>query len=213
MASPGGTGDVKAPALRASDADREQLVGTLRDALVDGRLTLDEFTERVDAAHAARTVGELETLKQDLPTTSLPDAVSRRKPTRWSVAVMGGVERKSRWRVPEHTVAVAVMGGCALDLRKAEVESSEIEITAVGVMGGVDIIVPEGVDVELTGFAVMGGKDARVKDVPSRPGTPLVRVRAFALMGGVSVRSKPTSGTALPAVARPTRAGELTEEE
>jgi Domain of unknown function (DUF1707)/Cell wall-active antibiotics response 4TMS YvqF len=177
--------------LRASDADRDRTVSRLRENLVEGRLTLEEFSERVDAAHASRTLAELEALTRDLPAKTAP--APQRKPTRWSVAVMGGVERKNRWRVPESTYAIAIMGGCELDLRRAEIESSEVEITAVAVMGGVDIIVPEGVPVEVTGFALMGGKDENIKDVPLLPGAPLIRVRAFALMGGVSVRSKPRS--------------------
>jgi Domain of unknown function (DUF1707)/Cell wall-active antibiotics response 4TMS YvqF len=204
---------VSAPDLRASDAEREQVASALREHLVAGRLTLDEFSERVDAAHAARTVGELDALRRDLPEISAPTPASRRTPTRWSVAVMGGVERRSRWRVPERTVAIAVMGGCVLDLRKAEIESDEVEITAVAVMGGVEIVVPEGVEVELTGFAVMGGKDAQVRETPTVPGSPFVRVRAFALMGGVTVQSKPRSRSASPtAVDRSAAKHELTRE-
>ena len=174
--------------LRAADADRERAVAGLREQLVAGRLTLDEFSDRVDTANAARTLAELEALTRDLPALARR---SKREPTRWSVAVMGGVERKGRWRAAERTLAVAVMGGCCLDLRSAEIESTEVEITAVALMGGVEIVVPEGVEVQLTGFALMGGKEQRVKEVPILPGSPLVRVRAFALMGGVVVRSKP----------------------
>jgi hypothetical protein len=208
----GESADVSAPALRASDADREELVSALGEHLVAGRLTLDEFSERVDAAHAARTVGELEALRRDLPGTAAA-TVARRKPTHWSVAVMSGVERTSRWRVSEQTVAVAFMGGCVLDLRAAEIDSSEIEITAVAVMGGIDIIVPEGLDVDVTGLAVMGGRDVRLKDVPPVPGSPRVRVRAFAFMGGVTVESKPRSRSARAIVEQPrTRGRQLTRE-
>jgi Domain of unknown function (DUF1707)/Cell wall-active antibiotics response 4TMS YvqF len=175
--------------VRASDADRDRAVSRLREHLVEGRLTLDEFSERVDAAHGSRTIAELEVLTRDMPQEAAP--ARRRKPTRWSVAVMGGVERKNRWRVSERTNVIAVMGGCELDLRRAEIESSEVEIVAVAVMGGVEVIVPEGVPVEVTGFALMGGKDENVKDVRLLAGAPLIRVRAFAFMGGVSVRSKP----------------------
>ena len=58
-------------------------------------------------------------------------------------------------------------------------------------MGGIEIIVPEGIPVEMSGVAIMGGKDCRVKDVTPLPGTPLVRVHAFAFWGGVTVRTKP----------------------
>ena len=187
-----------APALRASDADRDRVAAALREHRVAGRLTLDEFSERVAAAHDARTLDELEQLTRDLPATGSAASSPRRRPTRWSVAIMSGVERRSRWRVAEQTTAVAVMGGCVLDLRNAEIEGPEVEITAVAVMGGVEIVVPEGVEVELTGIAVMGGKSERVKDAPPQPGAPLIRVRAFALMGGVEVVSKPSGRLRLP---------------
>ena len=53
--------------IRASDADREVVVATLRDAYTAGRLTLDEFDERMTAAYSGRTWGELRRLTADLP--------------------------------------------------------------------------------------------------------------------------------------------------
>jgi hypothetical protein len=45
--------------LRVSDANREQTVIALREHLLAGRLTLEEFSERVEAALRARLGGEL----------------------------------------------------------------------------------------------------------------------------------------------------------
>lgn len=64
--------------IRASDVDREAVVTTLRDAYTAGRLTLDEFDERMTAAYASKTWGDLRTLTEDLPIqpvlgTDLPD--------------------------------------------------------------------------------------------------------------------------------------------
>jgi Domain of unknown function (DUF1707) len=53
--------------IRASDADREVVVATLRDAFEVGRLTLEEFNERVSAAFASRSWGDLRKLTIDLP--------------------------------------------------------------------------------------------------------------------------------------------------
>jgi DUF1707 SHOCT-like domain len=53
--------------LRASHADREQLVRTLKAAFVQGRLTKDELDERVDRAFASRTYADLADLTTDLP--------------------------------------------------------------------------------------------------------------------------------------------------
>ena len=53
--------------LRASQADREQVVDTLKEAFVQGRLTKDEFDSRVAHALAARTHADLGMLSADLP--------------------------------------------------------------------------------------------------------------------------------------------------
>lgn len=55
------------PEMRAGDADRERLVEQLREHHAAGRLTLDEFEERMGQAYAAKTYGELRTLTRDLP--------------------------------------------------------------------------------------------------------------------------------------------------
>jgi Domain of unknown function (DUF1707)/Cell wall-active antibiotics response 4TMS YvqF len=182
------------PALRASDADRERTVALLRGHSVEGRLTLEEFAQRIDAAYAARTLEKLEQLARDLPAEAPAVPAPRRSPTRWIVAILSGTNRAGRLRLPGETKIVAVMGGVDLDLREAELDQPEVTITVVTVMGGVDIAVPEGVDVELTGLAVMGGKDYRPGRSAPPPGAPLVRIRAFALMGGVSIRTKPPRG-------------------
>lgn len=55
------------PDMRAGDADRERLVEELREQHAAGRLTLEEFDERMTKAYAAKTYGELRTLTRDLP--------------------------------------------------------------------------------------------------------------------------------------------------
>lgn len=181
--------------IRASDDEREQVVEQLRQASAEARLTLSELVERSDAAYTAKTRGELEKLTTDLPDPAVDVApaqpVRTRRTSRWIISVMGGSGRKGRWRPAEELNVLAVMGGSDIDLRGAEVAGPEITINAVAFMGGIDVIVPEGVEVELDGFDLMGGHEQKLADVPFRPGTPLVRVRAFSLMGGVTVKSKP----------------------
>src|ERR1700760_1306504 len=55
--------------LLASDAERDHGVELLRSAVVDGRLTLEEFSARVEVAQTARTEQELAALLRDLPVT------------------------------------------------------------------------------------------------------------------------------------------------
>jgi hypothetical protein len=57
--------------IRASDQERQSVVDVLRDAFTDGRLTLDEFEERMTAAYAAKTWTELRQLTGDLPVEPL----------------------------------------------------------------------------------------------------------------------------------------------
>ena len=64
-----------ASSLRVADADREQLADELRDHVVAGTLTPEEFEERVGRAYKATTRGELDALKADLPMS--PAAVQR----------------------------------------------------------------------------------------------------------------------------------------
>jgi hypothetical protein len=59
--------DQRRASLRASDADRERFVESLRQHHVDGRLTADELAERTERAYAARILGDLDAVATDLP--------------------------------------------------------------------------------------------------------------------------------------------------
>jgi hypothetical protein len=61
-----------APRMRASDADRESVVGTLHDAVARGLLNLEEGDERTRAAYAARFLDDLPRLTWDLPPAPVP---------------------------------------------------------------------------------------------------------------------------------------------
>lgn len=180
--------------LRAGDADRDRVTVALRDHLVAGRLTLEEFVERVDLAQDAKTFGDLERVQRDLPDEAgqrAPAPAVRSGSHKWLVAVMSGLDRRRRWRLAARTTVITVMGGANLDLRQAELESAHSEIVIVAVMGGANVIVPEGIAVEVDGIAIMGGKNVSAESRRPLPGAPTIHIRVFAVMGGVSVRSRP----------------------
>lgn len=61
----------KNPTMRASDADRERTATLLREHHTEGRLTGEEFHERLDLAYTAKTLGDLDALLADLPAIDL----------------------------------------------------------------------------------------------------------------------------------------------
>jgi hypothetical protein len=63
------------PDLRIGDAERERAAGILRDHFADGRLTHEEFQQRLDAVFAARRQSDLDALTADLPHAAAPGAV------------------------------------------------------------------------------------------------------------------------------------------
>jgi hypothetical protein len=60
------------PAMRAASADRERAVDVLKAGFTEGRLTQDEYNDRMGRAYAARTYGELMALTADLPAGAMP---------------------------------------------------------------------------------------------------------------------------------------------
>ena len=183
------------PALRASDADRERAIVLLREHAVAGRLTLEEFTDRMSAASRAVTKIELDELARDLPAATIPVATSRRGPTRFVVSLFGSSECEGRIRVRERVVCLTAFGNVDLDLRRATLEGEAITIVAIGAFGAIDVYVPEGVEVDLQGFSLFGHKGLRGNDPPPQPGTPLVRVWALSLFGGIDVWRVPIAWT------------------
>lgn len=182
----------RSASVRASDADRERVVELLKERVADGTLTLSELLERVERTLTARTRDELSEIVADLPASAIRRSTAARHRV---LAIMSGSHTRGRWRCDGHITAVAVMGGCQIDLRHAEILAPEVHITAVAVMGGIDIVVPEGVPVTMDGLPVMGGRSMQVKNRAPFPGAPHIVVHAYPIMGGVHVRSRPTKLT------------------
>ena len=184
------------PELRVGDVEREQIAQLLNQAVGEGRLTLTEYNERVGLAYAARTRGELDLVVADLPVarpSAAPLPAVHEGGTgkrQWAVAVMSGAVRNGRWRVESEVSAFAMMGGVELDFRKAVLTSKVTTITAVAIMGGIQITVPPGVRVEVGGFSFMGGKDVNVDEDSVTPDSPTIRINGYALMGGIEIVTK-----------------------
>ncbi len=109
------------PQVRVSDAVRETIVRRLNDATSEGRLTLEEFSERVSAVLAARTQGDLDILMTDLPAHS-PTLQSRAGgvpvpssgPRISQITPIGSVKRGGHWRLDRDMEIGTVVGSAAV---------------------------------------------------------------------------------------------------
>ena len=175
--------------LRASDAEREDVVTALRDHAAEGRLTTDELEERTAAAYAATTRGELVALRRDLPESGLP-ARRTSEPALEVVdeqisAFLSSTEQGGHWLVPERLEVKAVLGDCKVDLRRAEIPG-EVTIDVKVRLGDATIYVPPDARVQLTGRCILGDRKVRGQsDGPT--GGPLIRVRADVILGDLKV--------------------------
>jgi hypothetical protein len=186
--------------LRVSDAERDETVRILGEHAAVGRLTLDELEERSSRALTAKTRGELATLTGDLPQEAGqggPAPTLAKKPVRWMVAIMSGSHRRGRFRAVGSINAVSIMGGDEIDLREAEIEGGELTLNLVAIMGGANIYIPDTVELDVGGFSLMGGNTEIGAERPPRPGAPVIRLRAWNLMGGATIFRVPPQARGL----------------
>jgi hypothetical protein len=184
-----------APAIRASDRERDAATGRLQDAFAEGRLDDAEFDARMRSALSARTRADLDGLLADLPTPGpavSPAAVAGnspgRGPGRLAVAFKSSIRRSGRWRVPDRHTSVVYKGSGWLDLRAAELTAPVTTLLAVAYKSRITILVPPGVRVEAGGFGADTDTDPAAV-VPAD--APVLHVRGFTYKGTVEVRSRP----------------------
>jgi hypothetical protein len=190
------------PELRASDAEREQAAEVLRAAAAEGRLNVEELEDRLSSAYSAATRPELERLIADVSPERLgagrvvaaqsksSGLTVKEGPggSRWVVAVMGGHDKRGRWRVAPLCTVLSIMGGSTIDLNDAELSDRMTEINVYSLMGGNEVRVPHGVNVQVSEFALMGGNDVQIGDEIAPVGGPTIHIRVVAIMGGSTVR-------------------------
>ncbi|WP_043263073.1 hypothetical protein [Streptomyces sp. CT34] len=138
-----------------------------------------------------------------LQTTATP---SSRPRTRWSLSLLGGLKQQGAFAARERTVHVGAVGGARLDHSEAELPAAGTRLIKASLVGGADLTYPDGASAEVDAFSVVGGVDLRVPAGTTvevggfsliggrHPGVagesegPVVRVRAYSLIGGVKVR-------------------------
>lgn len=195
---------------RIGDVDRDRVVALLRLHCTEGRITLDEFGDRVGDVYNAQTAAELDGVVHDLPVPWRSDPIessssqfslfeevdeasteARRRAgrqVRWLAAVFSNASRRGRFRLDDESTIVAAFGDCVLDLSEATIEGPNPLITAVALFGNVTVVVPDGIEVNLQGIPLFGSTRCDTGSTPPHPGSPVITVRAFAAFGDVRVR-------------------------
>jgi Domain of unknown function (DUF1707)/Cell wall-active antibiotics response 4TMS YvqF len=169
--------------LRASDADRERVVTVLGEALADGRITLEEHSERTSHAYAARTLGELTGLTADLaPQESQPILVDDRPIS----AFFGRMRREGRWVVPVKVPLLALFGTVELDLRQAVLQRRHVVLDSLVIGGRIRILVPDGVQVNVTGRTILSTREVRTR--PNQDG-PTIEIGGTLFLGSVKAKA------------------------
>nr|WP_255426388.1 DUF1707 domain-containing protein [Pseudonocardia sp. C8] len=181
--------------IRISDADREAAARRLHDALGEGRITLVELEERLDAVYAARTAAELRPPLSDLP-GGLPPSVTAAAGAPVDPAERvhlrtgaGTVKRTGDWQVPAALRLTTSMGTIHLDLSEVRRLPPRIDVEVSTGMGEIVLVLPEGGSAEVDGVRGSWG-EVKTK-VPAAPGGtgPHLVVHGKVGMGSLTVRA------------------------
>lgn len=195
------------------DHTRQVTIDALCEHFANDVMSVEEFERRVDTAHKASTSQELKNLLADLPTGDLPAVVDQdTRPARadghalassrvvkersYVVAVCGGTTRRGRWAPARRNFSIAVCGGAELDFREAVMPPGVTEVQVYTMWGGVEVIVPPGMNVESHGVGLLGAFEHMADSAAPDPNGPTLRITGLALMGGVEVSVRHAGETA-----------------
>lgn len=190
------------PAPIPTPERRDAVVAKLTQAFTAGRIEMEDFEARTERAMRAMTVEDLDGALAGLsaPRAQLPMVAPnsgefvidqpRRHTSKLTFVMMGGVDRKGKWAPARQHVGLAWMGGAFLDFREAVLQPGVTHVHLFTMWGGIEVAVPPGLDVEVGGLAIMGGLERVSQESGSTdPRRPRLAIHAFALMGGIEVRS------------------------
>ncbi len=185
--------------LRASHADRDQVVELLREAAGDGRLSPEELDDRLELALTARTYAELASLTADLPIAPgaavLPAGAGAASVTPKELVRIhvhgSSAQRNGGWVVPRELDVKVIGGSVTLDFTEAVITQPLLRITAEVRGGGLTLITSPAIVVDADDMVVHGGS-VQLPEPPG-PGVPvLLRVEiAGTVRGGVIAAGPP----------------------
>jgi uncharacterized protein DUF1707 len=189
--------------IRVGHRERDAVVAALQEAAGDGRLSMAELDDRLDAALQAKTYADLDVLVADLsvelPSRALTSALpqgqrppsagySREDPLRLD----GGMSSEKRggvWTVPPFMLINQGLGSVKLNCLEATPAAQLIEIEVIGGAGSIVLVLPDGWAVDADRLSKSWG--SKSVDVPREPtpGKPLLLIYGALGLGSFKVRS------------------------
>jgi hypothetical protein len=185
------------PESRASDADRDRVLDVLRAAAGDGRLTADEFNERMEAALSSRTLGELAALTADLAGgPARPGEAATRAEDTIRIAQRGGsIRRTGRWVVPRRLQLRSSWCDVTLDFSDAVITYNTLRVDMKMRGGSLILVTSPGIAVDADFLKV---RYTHVTIGPgAEPGAPVtLRVQLAGRMRYGLIEARPTGAKA-----------------
>lgn len=178
---------------------REQVIARLSEAYAQDLYDVEELDRRLDLAHGALTVADLDALVADLgaPSTALVPAVPQaiddptRQERRKIRAIMSSFEREGRWVVPRTMHARAFWGSVELDFREASLAPGVTTLDLRVTMGSVELILPPQLAVDVDVSVIMGSCEQRHRaPLDKDPSRAFLRVTGSVLMGSVEIMTR-----------------------
>jgi Domain of unknown function (DUF1707)/Cell wall-active antibiotics response 4TMS YvqF len=190
--------------LRASDSDRDRVVALLGEALADGRLIHEEYSERMPIALAARTLGELADLTTDL--VAPEHQPFQLNGNQGITALFAGAQRRGRWVVPANMTCVSAFGDVVLDLTEAILQDRHTVLNVYALFGRLRLTVPPGVEVVMNGNSILGRqRGGTARRVPTSSDVPVIEIRGYVAASEVLARTPPRPRRWLPGGRKPLR--------
>ena len=189
---------------------RSAVIARLSEGYANDLLEVEELERRLDLAHAARSVAELEALVADLVPTAATAATAA-SPASLALAtvaltaiddpnraamkklrvIMSHVERRGRWTVPRTLQLRVFWGNAELDFREASLASGVTTIDVGVTMGNLEIILPPhlAVDVDVSSF--MGSVEERHRVPPDAdPARPVLQIIGAVRLGNLEISTR-----------------------
>ena len=184
---------------------RDHVIARISDCYANDLLEIDELERRLDLAHGARTLAELDALVADLglvdtspagsvtlvPAASVAiDAPNRAARERLRV-MFSAVERRGRWIVPSGLQLRVLFGHAELDLREASLGPGTTTIDVRVTMANLDVILPPNLAIEVDVSCFAGNVGERHRVPPDfDPSRPILRIVGAVRFGNFEIATR-----------------------